>query len=196
MIVRFLGRRIDQIAGNDDEIRTRQKSVEFFDAARQRRRSVNLLIRAQPNWLDMQIRNLRDQRPRRRHLYRHTGSGGNKRTAAGSIASPTRSPGLSTTEFGTSTIMGLAATPPIAARCRSPTKLTVSTCPQSSAPSAPTILIDSGRIITTTRSFVSALSELAASLPPGNTSVPPLEAASTMFAAPMNSATKRLAGAK
>src|SRR5262249_478961 len=108
MIVRFLGRHIDQIAGNDDEIRTRQKSVEFFDAARQRRRSVNLLIRAQPNWLDIQIRNLRDQRARRRHLHRHTGSGGNIRTAVGSIASPTRSPGLITTEFGTSTIMALA----------------------------------------------------------------------------------------
>src|SRR6516164_7629565 len=173
MGVRFLGRCIDQIAGNNDEIRTRQKSIEFFDAARQRRRSIDLPIRAQPNWLDMQIRNLRDQRSRRR-LHRHTGSGGNKRTAVGSIANPTRSPGLSSTEFGTSTIMGLAATPPIAARWRSPTKLTVSTCPQSSARSAPTILIDSGRIITTTWSFVSALSELAASLPPGNTSEPPL----------------------
>jgi len=50
------------------ENRTRQKSVEFFDAARQRCRSIDPLIRALPNWLDMQIRNLRDQRPRRRHL--------------------------------------------------------------------------------------------------------------------------------
>src|SRR3974390_2805537 len=96
-------------------MRTRRESVEFFDAARERRRGIHLLIRAQPNRLDMQIRNLRDQHPRPRYLHRHTGSGGSKRTALGSIANPTRSPGLSGTEFGTSTMIGLAATPPIAA---------------------------------------------------------------------------------
>src|SRR6516164_6071841 len=174
MVVGFLRRRIDQIAGNNDEIRTRQKSVEFLDAARQRRRSIDPPIRALPNRLDMQIGNLRDQRPRRRHLHRHPGSGGSKRTALGSIANPTRSPGSSGIEFGTSTMMGLAATPPIAARCRSPTKLTVSICPQSAALSAATILIDSGRIITRTRSVVVVLSGLAASLPPGRMSDPPL----------------------
>ena len=34
----------------------------------QRAKSIDPLIRALPNWFDVQIRNLRDQRLRRRHI--------------------------------------------------------------------------------------------------------------------------------
>src|SRR5579883_2763569 len=77
----------------------------------------------------------------------HAVSPASTRISPGSTDRPTRSPALIGVEFGTSTIMGFPATPPIAARWRSPTKLTLSTSPVRAAPSGAMMRIDSGRII-------------------------------------------------
>jgi hypothetical protein len=77
---------------------------------------------------------------------------------------------------------------------RSPTKLTASICPHKAAPSAAVSAIDSGRIIAIVGPFTAPLA--SGSLPPGSISAPSWHGASMILAAPMNSATKRLAGAK
>ena len=69
--------------------------------------------------------------------------------ACGAIESPIRSPALAWTVFGASTVSGLSDAPLTMIRCRSPTKLTLSTIPQSGALPASTIPIVSGRIIAT-----------------------------------------------
>src|SRR5215472_7259111 len=197
MLVSRLRRCVDEVAGNHHEIGPRREAVELLDAARQSRRGVDPPIRAHADRFDVEIRDLRDENPLRRTLRGHGVSPGSRRTAPGSTANPTRSPVLSGSEFGASTMIAFAAMPLIAARWRSPTKLTASTCPHSAAPSAGTILIDSGRIITTTGSFsLPSPAAAAASLPPRNTSDPSRYSASTILAAPTNSATKRLEGAK
>src|SRR5215472_2946835 len=123
MLVSRLRRCVDEVAENHHEIGPRREAVELPDAARQGRRGVDPPIRAHADRFDVEIRNLRDENPLRRTL-RHGVSPGSRRTAPGSTANPTRSPVLSGSEFGASTMIAFAATPPIAARWRSPTKLT------------------------------------------------------------------------
>src|SRR5262249_26916980 len=195
MLVSRLRRCVDEVAGNHHEIGPWREAVELLDATRQSRRGVDPPIGAHADRFDVEIRDLRDEDPLRRTLRGHRLSPGSRRTASGSTASPTRSPVLSGSEFGTSTMIAFAAMPPIAARRRSPAKRPAATCPHSAAPSAAPILIDSGRIITTTGSLPLP-SPAAASLPPRNTSDPSRYSASTILAAPTNSATKRLEGAK
>src|SRR5277367_2899259 len=146
MIVFGRQRRIDEIAGDHDEIGARLQPVQLLDAAHQRRRGIDLPIGAPTRLLDMKVGNLRNQKRTCGHYI----SPGRSRMAAGSMASPTRSPALMAMEFGTSTMMNLAAAPPIDARCRSPTKLTLSTWPDRAAPSGATMQIDSGRIMANT----------------------------------------------
>src|SRR5262249_32278547 len=190
MVVLVLERRIHQIAGDHHQVGRGGQPVELGDAARERDGGVDLAVGQRSGPGDVQIGDLRDDD----RADAQVGPPGRRRTAAGSTASPTRSPGLTSIEFGASTRIGLGAAPLTVSRCRSPMKLTASTLPVRLAPSGAATAIDSGRIMATTGPAAAPFAR--GSRPPGSASAPATHSASTMLAAPMNSATKRLVGAK
>src|SRR6185437_1693606 len=190
MIVFLFCGRIDEVTGYHYEVRAWRKAVESLDAACKRRRSIDFSVGPNARALDVQIGNLRDEdRPPLQGQ-----SPGSRRIAFGSTDRPTRSPVLTSSKFGASTISALPAAPLTVSRCRSPVKLTLSTRPARPARWGATIAIDSGRIIAI--AVPAEVPFIIGSFPPGNFSIPPPHSPSTTFAAPMNSATKRLTGAK
>src|SRR6266545_1000939 len=104
MRVFLLAPAIDEIARDDDELRPWPKSIDIGDAARQRRRGVDLPVGELARRLDVQIGNLRDQQ-RRAHAL----SSGSTRMRAGSTRRPTQSPGAARTVLGASTSSGRVA---------------------------------------------------------------------------------------
>src|SRR5262249_42801334 len=180
---------VDQVAGRHDHGRRRLQRIELRDAACQRRRGVDFPVGEFARTLDMQVGDLSDGDGRRCHRR-----GSSSRTAAGSIGSPTRSPTRTFVLLAASMASGRSAASVTVSRTRSPTKLTVSTFPRNLASPGATILIVSGRIMTTTVAAVFA--SVNPMRPPGSAMNPSFAAASMMLAAPMNSATKRSAGVK
>src|SRR5690242_20244479 len=189
MLVLLGHRRIGKVTGYHHELWSRPEGIERGDASRKRGRSVDLAIGQHARTLDMQIGNLGDQEGRA-----HASPFGKSRIAEGSTESPTRSPAFTINVFGTSTIIVRSAAPLTLRRWRSPTKLTLVTSPVRLAFPAATMAIDSGR--TMASAGPSTLVFSIASRPPRKVSVPELLTPSRMLAAPTNSATKRLAGAK
>src|ERR1700730_6120014 len=190
VLVLVFGGRIDQIAGNNHDLRPRTQAIELRNATRERRRGIDFAVGQRARSLDMQVGDLGHEEGGGRDRR----SPGSSRTASGSIARPTRSPTLTSVEFATLSTSGRSAAPVTISRARSPTKLTASTRPQRAARSGGTIAIASGRTIAVTAPAGAPFPSFMR--PPGSFSSPFSMLASRMFAAPTNSATNRLCGEK